>query len=402
GLWPDRAPLMIFSLFPIIYFLIVGFWSMRAARYLMPITPLAAGLAAFCIFRLADLPHPGRRFRPFILIVLSLAALVQPARQGISSALVIHDTRELARRWLDVNAPPHSLIIKEKLTPDLWTKKEFTRLKSGMNLQDMAAEQRQEISNTLNQVRTFRVVEIPLYANNPKASDPYYDLRFFIEADYVVTSSSVKNRYLSDPERFPRQKAFYSQLAAYWTEIAVFKPRAGTAGPVINIFHQRDDTPARMKEELGWMESFSPGKWQINKVDLHEFAKELAETATLRQNYTLAEFFFHLCDPNDPDVHYFYAGMLALSKRYPEMLDWLTGLARRSGLLPPPEGGGGSPRSANRPEDDFNRRRIAELLRGTLEDPLLEEGIRNKILAFLEGLEADDSPPGEKAPSPRI
>lgn len=383
----DRIPEIVFSLFALVYLMIVGSWSMRAPRYLMPFAPFAAGLAVLFIFRAIGALNLSGRKRGIVTFSVFLIAMIQPAVRGISSAMIRQDTRELAREWVDVNIPENSLIIREKLSPDLWTSSEFKRVQKGIDYVDAKAKERGAL--LLSRLKTFEVVEFPLYANYPEGSNTYYDIRLFIESDYIITSSSVKNRYLSKPGRFPVQVEFYNNLAEYWDEVAVFKGGGTVDGPGISVYGKRDDTVQRIERDLGKIEDYWFRNWKLNPADLHRFAKTLAKSSTMRGNYRLAEILYHASDPNDPEVRYGFAKMLALDGKYEEMLSHLRVLAHRFNLST-------SARDADARPGELTQRTVMGLARGisnllmeTLEDPGMEEDLRMKIRAFLDEIEQE-------------
>jgi hypothetical protein len=102
---------------PILLFLYLGNQSRFFARWMLPIYPLLALLAAYGVVTLAS------RFRPRVLVP-ALGALV--ALQGLvfsvhnDLVLARDDTRMIARRWMQEHIPAGTKIVMEPIAPDQW------------------------------------------------------------------------------------------------------------------------------------------------------------------------------------------------------------------------------------------------------------------------------------------
>ena len=58
----------------------------------------------------------------------------------------------------------------------------------------------------------------PIWTHRPivahESSTPYYELRRYVDYDYIITSSAIADRYLKDLDRFAEQARFYEDLKA--------------------------------------------------------------------------------------------------------------------------------------------------------------------------------------------
>jgi tetratricopeptide (TPR) repeat protein len=111
------------------------------------------------------------------------------------------DTRILARSWVESQVTPGSLFVLEHYTPNLDRK-------------------------------TYHTARIPMVSVTPEMSAPFYDLGWYADFDYLITSSAISDRYREDPDRFEKQARFYRRLKINWALAAEF-PGDGTPGPTI-------------------------------------------------------------------------------------------------------------------------------------------------------------------------
>lgn len=108
---------------PILYVLFMGSQARFFGRWLIPIFPLIALLAAYCIFELSD--SLGRR-RPALRLTAMVLGVVALCGQGLVYSLHIgqvlsrEDTRNTAREWMVAHVPERTKIVVEPIVPDGW------------------------------------------------------------------------------------------------------------------------------------------------------------------------------------------------------------------------------------------------------------------------------------------
>jgi len=108
---------------PFAYVLFMGSQARFFGRWLLPVFPLVALLAAYCIFELADML--GRR-RPALRLTAMAVGVLALCAQGmvfsLHAGLVLSrdDTRNLSRAWLVAHVPERTKIVVEPIVPDGW------------------------------------------------------------------------------------------------------------------------------------------------------------------------------------------------------------------------------------------------------------------------------------------
>jgi hypothetical protein len=108
---------------PILFVLFMGSQARFFGRWLIPVMPLVALLAAYCIFEIAD--TLGRR-RPALRLTAVVLGVVALCGQGLVFSLHIgqvlsrEDTRNSTREWMVANVPERTKIVVEPIVPDGW------------------------------------------------------------------------------------------------------------------------------------------------------------------------------------------------------------------------------------------------------------------------------------------
>jgi hypothetical protein len=207
----------------------ISTWEMRADRYLMPIIPL---LCLFAGNSLSAAPRVGRLSRtPAPAKALLVGGLALAAAVPMLKAYPEHlrrvgpDTRSVAARWISENAPAGSFIVTEHYGPQLLGPAEYMELDPVI---------RREI-RARGEVGKYAVQMIPMFQVLPERASVYYDLSLYGDADYLITTSSVRSRYLREPSRFDGQIAFYESLEESYLKVFEITS-ANRTGPSIEIF----------------------------------------------------------------------------------------------------------------------------------------------------------------------
>jgi tetratricopeptide (TPR) repeat protein len=142
------------------------------------------------------------------------------------------DTRTEAKRWIEANVPAGAMIAAESYGPELL---------DPIVLWPLDRRVRDRILARDNDAKVYAVQEVPMYQVEPELSAAFYDLSLYRMADYWITVSTVRDRYLADRSRFARQVAFYDALPRAYEEVKAFRPDGGT-GPAITVWHNRAQT----------------------------------------------------------------------------------------------------------------------------------------------------------------
>jgi hypothetical protein len=120
----DRPALAFLLLAPVAFVLFMGSQERYFGRWLLPVFPFVAVLAAAGAMALVDLVSARRpHLRPAILALAVVALGAQGLTYSLHSGLVLSraDTRNLAREWLVQNVPVGTKIVVEPgVVPDSW------------------------------------------------------------------------------------------------------------------------------------------------------------------------------------------------------------------------------------------------------------------------------------------
>ena len=222
---------LVLASFVVPYLLVVGTWEMHVDRYLLPTLPpmmiLAAALVveAFGTRELARLSESRRRLGVTAIVLLLAVPMFIIYPSHLRSRLST-DTRTEARKWIEANVSPGSLIAAEFYTPEFFDPLVFWQL-------DKAARDR--IREREEVPPFFATLQIPMLSVRAERAAVFYDIDLYRAADVIVTSSSVKDRYLADSLRFATQVAFYDSLDVRFERWIEFVPDGGS-GPVLTVY----------------------------------------------------------------------------------------------------------------------------------------------------------------------
>jgi hypothetical protein len=259
----DRAALWLFML-PL--GVAISLARVEAERYLMPLIPIAALLAAAAAVDLFGRIGRVRRFAG-ALAALSLALPVLPAgvRTGASGR---DDTQVEARRWCESHVKPEDLLLREGYSGELLTRQRVAVVRSSRGFGAASAPfQRRLLAR-----RTYSSVDLPLvvagqatamldlpdgtkrrlvvYPQPQAINQIFYDLRLLHGVDYVFTSGAIRGRYEAQPSSFPAQRRFYAFLDSSAVLAARFDPGGDVTGPEIRVYRLGERARASL-ERLG-------------------------------------------------------------------------------------------------------------------------------------------------------
>lgn len=222
----------------------ISTWEMRADRYLLPLLPLLCLFAGYLLGELLRTRY-ARRPRPAVR-TLAGAALVLAVTVPLVGAYPEHlrrtlpDTRTSAAEWIRDNVPPGSFIVTEHYGPKLMGPVEFIGLDPAIRVGMTRGED----------YGRYAVYTMPMFQVAPERAGVYYELSLYRDADYFISTSSVRSRYLREPTRFARQVAFYDSLEAAFLKVIEIDPD-GRTGPSIAVFRNpRLEVPFAGRDEV--------------------------------------------------------------------------------------------------------------------------------------------------------
>ncbi len=235
---------------------------MEAERYLVPLIPLLAAVAAAVTTDLgARLGR--RRWAPVAFAAAVLAPLVV---QGVRAAIAGRDHTQIqARRWVEANLDPaRTVVVLEPYTARLrnpfddailarhpaWPRaSEAARQRYLAGPRHLAVDLPLMVSGEVTVEATDRATREPrtvvVFAHASDANAIYYEPALLAGATHVLVSTGVSRRHQDDPARFPRQVALYRLLQTHAERLADFRPGHGVDGPEITVYRLGEKFPAR-------------------------------------------------------------------------------------------------------------------------------------------------------------
>ena len=115
----DRARALLLAVFPVALFVYLALQSRYFGRWLLPVYPVLAMLAAVALVRASELVRGRPALRTAALAAILLAVLAQPLAADVRTGRLLGrtDTRELAREWLTSHYPSRLRIVIEPAVP---------------------------------------------------------------------------------------------------------------------------------------------------------------------------------------------------------------------------------------------------------------------------------------------
>ncbi len=225
----------------------------EAARYLVPVIPAVAVLAAAAAHALAGRLPGGARG---VALALLVAALLLPVgAAGLEAAAAGGgSTQSVARRWCEAHLDRRAMILAEAYTAPL----PATEARAQVEASPIFAAASEAARRRYLARPWFQVVEVPLSVVGPctnlvqPAEGPpvevaifphvadmnqiFYDPRLLAGVDYVLTSSAVRGRYAADSARYAPELRLYRLLDSTAVVLARFAARGSVAGPPIGVY----------------------------------------------------------------------------------------------------------------------------------------------------------------------
>jgi hypothetical protein len=219
--------------FPLPYFLVIGTWSSRFERYVLPILPFLAVLAALGLVRLVTAARerldgrtggPLRALTPAAGLALAAALVVGPEVVRIVHwhlLLARPDTRQVAGAWIEARIPAGARIAMEPYSPAI-------RLSAAM-----VRAERDRLGNDVTAQVARRRFDRFLATAGAQAHEGYwmfrlatYDLAWLRErrVEYVVLSGFTYQRHQRACDRFVEACRFYRELERLGTLVYAIEP----------------------------------------------------------------------------------------------------------------------------------------------------------------------------------
>jgi hypothetical protein len=261
ALWRDERRLaLLLGPAPILFLIFLGSQGRYFGRWLIPILPIIALLAAYTVLEAAE--WLGRRrpeLRPTLLAVAVVALCGQTVIHSIHSGLVLSraDTRNVTRAWMVAHIPQCARIVVEPIFPDIWATdvghpstcpghsgarwNKFPSTRTNVAADGTLALGAGPTISIENYERTLRPDLIDLYQRYGYC--------------WVVSGSTQSGRAYASPKQVPQAIAYYAalrqrgqlvyQLAPYGSSVPFnfdwafdYYPLSyERPGPVMSVYH---------------------------------------------------------------------------------------------------------------------------------------------------------------------
>jgi hypothetical protein len=274
-------------------FYYVGLGALRSlhVHYILPaVLPVALGLAALA-------GEVGRtswaRRSPFsvaaafgFLAVVVTPPAVMSARQHqrYSRHSTFHDAKTFIMQELN---RPDAHFVSELGGPTL-------PRDPGLELEGRPVFQRLDAAGRARLMsRPFvHVCPIPMYMTDANRADFFYDLRHFLDHDYIVVSGTAHDRYRALAESYPRQNAFYDDMKRYCELVRSFPASPDRRGADVWIYGVHPGT-RRILDDRGRLEPGFHHAWsgKVLLEDLSLFLSFVAVAAAQREDWDGADLY---------------------------------------------------------------------------------------------------------------
>ncbi|HEX8741907.1 MAG TPA: glycosyltransferase family 39 protein [Thermoleophilaceae bacterium] len=200
----DRRRGILLALFPIVLYLYLGAQTRYFGRWLLPMYPVLALLAAVAVVQLAALIRRRPAIQGLAIAALTAGVLAQAVVADVRTSEVLgeKDTRQMAREYLELNYDAGIRIVIEPGVPD-----NYYRLTGSRN------RTRQFVRGFVRDVRRAAVLDAPEGADTTYASTLTPDLIDLYRQQgfcLVMTMSVIRGR--AENAKVPQALAYYDRL----------------------------------------------------------------------------------------------------------------------------------------------------------------------------------------------
>ncbi len=251
---PRRRPVTLALWLALLAFgLPIALARIDAERYLLPVLAAAAPLVALAATAL--LARVPVRARATTTLVAMLVLVLPPLGSGaLAARRGARDTQVEARAWCEAHVGDDQLVVTEGYGPrlveesqvaDLLERPAYAHASGSWRARVEALPRRHVVALPLA-VAGRLVNELALPGRAPVTleiaphasaiTNVYYTPELFTGADWFITTSAVRGRYVADPARFASPCALYRLLDAHATVAARFAPDGETSGPEILVY----------------------------------------------------------------------------------------------------------------------------------------------------------------------
>jgi len=254
-LWRDeRRVLLVLAPAPLLFLLFMSLQGRFFARWMLPVYPMLALLAAYgaaTVVARASAARPQWRHLALVVAGIALCGQGLLASVHVASVLAREDTRNETREWMVANIPAKAKIVLEPVVPTEWLSdpgrpgplskgerwQRFPFSRSKFDFEGRPVPKPGQAVYLENYVRS-------LY---PELLQEYEDRGYC----WVITGSTQRGRAEVDPAKVPRAMRYYRALESRATKVFEVSPYRQGADPVDFDFDWSFDYYPRAYERPG-------------------------------------------------------------------------------------------------------------------------------------------------------
>lgn len=300
--WRRRGPWLLILFYFACFYAGIGALRSLHPHYILPaLLPLALGLAGLADELMQIVAARKPRWSVAIASALLAVVLIPPAVQSAKQSQRYSRPSTLAqsRRFImqELNGPEIAFAL-ENGGPDLprGTQADFAHRPVFARLDEANRER------LLKRPSAHRF-EINMYITDAHGSDLFYDLRHYLDYNYIVIAGTAYHRYVGLADEFPRQNAFYQDLERYCELVRDFPESPDRLGPDVWIYRISPRTKQILQDRGRLSRGFySAYMGTVRRNDLHSFLGFTGDLAMRREDWPNADLYLGTLLDLRPDI----------------------------------------------------------------------------------------------------
>ena len=217
---------IILIIFPFLFIIAISALSLRWHRWVIPSIPFLLMITAYGLIETTDfIVNKINKYVAFFVVIITIIATIAPITYSVlltGNALVSPDTRDIGRDWMLANLPINSSILIEEYSPPIPFG--YFNFYGGYENDLTLLELDESDKFKVNWVIGWHIGKIN--ADRVVSSEVEY---------FILTS--VYERYILEPEQYPKEIENYETLLENGELIYEIKPIPGfRSGPPISVY----------------------------------------------------------------------------------------------------------------------------------------------------------------------
>jgi 4-amino-4-deoxy-L-arabinose transferase-like glycosyltransferase len=220
AVWGRHRPRLLLVGFSVLFLLGIGLSLKRFDRWIVPLTPFVAILAAIGLETAVQAVRVLRNrlvLRELVVVALGVILALPPAVEAFAQGRTL-DTRDIAKAWIDSHVPRGSTVLVEQYAPPISRRDYavFTAVGGGLR-RDAGTRGFKGVLGDLKSLGELREMGI----------------------EYVLLSDIYLNRYRRERTSYPDEIRLYEELLSAGDAIYELKPSESAKGPRILVLKLR-------------------------------------------------------------------------------------------------------------------------------------------------------------------